>query len=461
MGRFLHRALNGVQRASTGGRRVVTLALALVIVLPAIAGAQSPYYDMSQGLRSAIDAGDADNVILLIGDGMGDSEITIARNYQAGARGRLFMDQLPFTGAYTTFSVEENDPSKPNYVPDSAPTASAWSTGQKTSNGRISTSAKSDQDQTTILELAQRAGFRTGNVSTAEITDATPAAPGSHVASRTCQGPMDMTMCPQDRKSAGGPGSISEQLVDHKIDVVLGGGRARFEQMTDAGGTVVDSARRQGYNYVTNAQGLAGVQTGQPVLGLFSTGNMAQEWGGELAKAFPGSGPQRCVEGQRPGDQPSLATMTRKALDLLQRPAGQKGFWLQVEGASIDKRDHAQDPCGQIGETIAFDEAVRVALEFARTNPRTLVIATADHAHTSQIIDRPTKPTHPGAFSVLITRDDAEMTVNYASAPVGESQSHTGAQVRVVAQGPKAANVVGTLDQTDLFYIMRDALRLG
>ena len=87
------------------------------------------------GIDNVTNEGAVRNVILLIGDGMGDSEITIARNYEVGAGGQLVMDKLPFKGAVTTYSVEESDPSIPNYVPDSASTGTAWSTGEKTSNG--------------------------------------------------------------------------------------------------------------------------------------------------------------------------------------------------------------------------------------------------------------------------------------------------------------------------------------
>src|SRR6185295_11277193 len=125
------------------------------------------------------------------------------------------------TGEYTTWSVREDNPSLPEYVPDSAATGTAWSTGHKTSNGRISTVAGSTEVSplTTILELAQKAGFKTGDVSTAEITDATPAVLGSHVNDRGCQGPTNMANCTNYKKSNGGPGSIAEQLVDHHIDV--------------------------------------------------------------------------------------------------------------------------------------------------------------------------------------------------------------------------------------------------
>src|SRR6478736_5917578 len=102
-----------------------------------------------------------------------------------------------------------------------------------------------------------------------------------------------------------------------------------------------------------------------------------------------------CLEDQRPSNEPSLAEMTTKltesdpASNGRGGPDSARGFLLQVEGASIDKQDHVERPCEQIGETIAFDRAVRVALNFAETNPDTLIVVTADHAHTSQIVPVP------------------------------------------------------------------------
>ena len=419
--------------------------------------------DRTEEIRRAIQGGRARNVILFIGDGMGDSELTIARNYQVGANGRLAMDKLLFTGEYTTYSVQESSPRLPDYVTDSAASGSGWATGHKTSNGRISTAAGSSgvAPLTTILEMAQKAGFRTGDVSTAEITDATPAVLASHVNDRSCQGPANMASCPAYKKAAGGPGSIAEQEVDHHVDVILGGGKQRFDQIIRegpfAGKSVIESARAQGYTVVTDASGLSAAKPGQRILGLFAHGNMSLEWSGQPAMPFPGSGPQSCTQGKRPTNEPSLADMTAKALALLK---GDKGFFLQVEGASIDKQDHAQNPCGQIGETIALDKAVAVALDFAEKNPDTLIIITGDHGHTSQIIEPvdPGQKNHPGAFSVLTTLEGAQMTVNYATEPPGTSQSHTGTEIRVAAQGPQAANVLGITNQTDLFHTMARAL---
>jgi len=434
--------------------------------------------DRSRDLREAIDGGRAKNVILFLGDGMGDSEITVARNYQVGANGRLWMDTLPLTGEYTTYALQEANPSLIDYVTDSAASGTGWATGFKTSNGRISSVAGTGATVTrysTILEVAQRAGFKTGNVSTAEITDATPAVLDSHINDRGCQGPANMANCVPSKKENGGPGSIAEQSVDHHVNVILGGGLARFQQLITGGPhvgkTVVQSAQLQGYQVVFDSANLAGV-SGERVLGLFNAGNMSLEWSGLQATPFPGSGlpgGQSCMENQRPANEPSLAEMTTRAIDLLDESDSRhghqksKGFFLQVEGASIDKQDHVEAPCQQIGETIAFDRAIRVGLNYAKTHPDTLIIVTADHAHTSQIVPVPgNEPLgRPGNLSTLLTKgDQSMMTINYATRSHGQSQDHTGSEVRIAAQGPQAASVVGVTNQTDLFHTMARALGL-
>jgi alkaline phosphatase len=119
--------------------------------------------------------------------------------------------------------------------------------------------------------------------------------------------------------------------------------------------------------------------------------------------------------------------------------------------------DHGANPCGQIGETVDLDEAVQEALAFARADGKTLVIVTADHAHSSQIIYPDAKA--PGLTEKLNTREGGVMTVSYGNAEEG-AQGHTGTQLRVAAYGPYAANFSGLLDQTDMHYIIADALKL-
>ncbi|MFC0004849.1 alkaline phosphatase [Micromonospora siamensis] len=446
-------------------RAAAVTAVALVAVAaPAAATATSKYQDHTREARQAIQGGKARNVILLIGDGMGDSEITIARNYLKGAAGTLNMDRLPLTGAMTTYSVEKDNPKLPDYVPDSAATGTAWATGRKSYDGAISV-LPNGKPVPTILELAKQAGYRTGDVSTAEVQDATPAVLGAHVTERDCKGPVEtLARCPVNAKENGGAGSIAEQLVQTRPDVLLGGGKKYFDQTVGAGRfrglTVLQQAQVAGYQVVTDAAGLAGADHRKPILGAFAAGNMDLEYVGPTPTA-DNTDPARCeVNPARSAAQPHLVDMTRTAIQTLDRQSRgeRKGFFLQIEGASIDKQDHAANPCGQIGETAGFDAAVGEALRYQRSHPDTLVVVTADHSHTSQIVEAGS--TTPGVTATLVTADGADMTISYATTALPGSQQHTGSEVRIAAGGPQAANVLGVTDQTDLFHTMGRALGL-
>jgi alkaline phosphatase len=410
------------------------------------------------------------NVILFIGDGMGVSEVTAARYYHYGAAGRMAMDKFPYTGYQNTWSLKPGfAPYKVDYDPDSASTATMWATGENTIDERLSQGPSSaetvpGENLRTILEIARKQGKKTGNVSTAEITDATPAALNSHISLRGCQGPNDArNICPTETKAAGGLGSIAEQTVDTKPDVVLGGGRNRWLQPLAAGGTtnVVDYAKSKGYQYVETAAQLEAVKPGKPVLGLFTTGNMTTEWTGPIATLGDGVPAHKCTENNRPANEPSLSAMTTKALSLLQ--GDKDGFFLQVEGASIDKQDHAANACGQLGETVAFDDAIAVALNYQRRHPETLVLVTADHSHTSQITaeDASGNGNPTGYSDNLITRDNQVMRLSYSTAgglarpAAAPSQQHTGAAVPIYGVGPGSRGILGTTHHTDLFDIMQ------
>ncbi|WP_435929240.1 alkaline phosphatase [Dryocola sp. BD613] len=428
-------------------------------------GARRINSDRTTALRASLINKPAKNVILLIGDGMGDSEITAARNYAEGAGGFFKgIDALPLTGQYTHYSLDKKT-HLPAYVTDSAASATAWSTGVKTYNGALGVDVNGKANPT-ILELAKAAGKATGNVSTAEIQDATPAALIAHVISRKCYGPTATSeQCAANALENGGKGSITEQLLNARPDITLGGGAKTFAETAKAGEwagkTLREQAEIRGYQWVDNASALAAVTEAnqqKPLIGMFAAGNMPVRWEGPKA-SYHGNIDRPAVtctpNPKRDPSIPSLALMTDKAIGLLK--GNEQGFFLQVEGASIDKQDHAANPCGQIGETVDLDEAVQKALEFAREEGNTLVIVTADHAHASQIVAPDTKA--PGLTQALNTKDGAVMAISYGNSE-GDSQEHTGTQLRIAAYGPYAANVVGLTDQTDLFYTMKAAMEL-
>ncbi|HGM4481360.1 TPA: alkaline phosphatase [Pseudomonas aeruginosa] len=428
-------------------------------------GARRVEQDLTQALKQSLSKKKAKNVILLIGDGMGDSEITVARNYARGAGGYFKgIDALPLTGQYTHYSLHK-DSGLPDYVTDSAASATAWTTGVKSYNGAIGVDIH-EQPHRNLLELAKLNGKATGNVSTAELQDATPAALLAHVTARKCYGPEATSkQCPSNALENGGAGSITEQWLKTRPDVVLGGGAATFAETAKAGRyagkTLRAQAEARGYRIVENLDELKAVRRAnqkQPLIGLFAPGNMPVRWLGPTA-TYHGNLNQPAVSCEanpkRTADIPTLAQMTSKAIELLKD--NPTGFFLQVEGASIDKQDHAANPCGQIGETVDLDEAVQKALAFAKADGETLVIVTADHAHSSQII--PPETAAPGLTQLLTTKDGAPLAISYGNSEEG-SQEHTGTQLRIAAYGPQAANVTGLTDQTDLFFTIRRALNL-
>ena len=428
-------------------------------------GARRLTGDLTEALKASLINTPAKNVILFIGDGMGDSEITVARNYAEGAGGYFAgIDALPITGQYTHYALNK-DTGKPDYVTDSAASATAWSTGVKTYNGALGVDIKEVPHQT-ILELAKANGLATGDISTSELQDATPAALVSHVTGRKCYGPQETAeKCASNALENGGAGSITEQYLTTRADLVMGGGAKSFAQLATAGDykgqSLMDQAKALGFTIVTTAdemKALTVADQDKPVIGLFAEGNLPVSWTGPKA-TYHGNLDQPAItcapNAERPTTQPSLADMTTKAIELLS--VNEKGFFLQVEGASIDKQDHAANPCGQIGETIDLDAAVQVGLAFAKEHGDTLVIVTADHAHSSQIVEDGTEA--PGLTAALTTKDGAVMTISYGNSE-GDSQGHTGSQLRIAAFGPHAGNVSGLTDQTDLYYTMRDALGL-
>ena len=461
----------------------------------------------------------AKNVILFLGDGMGDSEITVARDYLKGANGHfegldavgqpgVLGDAKAGTGQYTTFSLgngskdsavgKDNNgslavnanPGKITPVTDSSASGSSWATGTKTYNNAVDVDVYGNP-QLNLFELAKAAGKATGNVTTAEIQDATPAVLESHSTERGCYGPQGKTdgtsndalkRCLANQlKENGGIGSISEQLLDTRADVTIGGGSKYFRQTVQGGEyqgkTVWEQAREMGFQTVENdpaAMNALQYKDNQPVLALMSDGNMPTKFNPSKATAkdpAKDANPTVCTpNADWLGNQGvSLKDMTKKALDLLgANPNGQKnGYFLQVEGASIDKQDHAGNACGQIGETDDFDQAIAYALKNVDLN-NTLVIVTADHAHTSQILNA--QPAY-ALSTVLKTADGTNMVVSYGTAQDdsrdedggynGGDMEHTGTQLRIAASGPGAQRVTGLSDQTDNFYTIAGALGLA
>ena len=447
-----------------------------VAALALVAACDSP--PAEQAIETA-----APSVILIIGDGMDDQQITIARNYLAGMNGRLTLDGMPYRGMVQVQTVQEDDPSVPDYVGDSASGATSMATGVPTSEGRIATAAKTNERLETIMELAMAAGMRTGIVTTSRVTDATPSSFIAHMSNRYCETPrgmvrvdevvpQDSTDCSSEFIANGGPGSIVEQIANSNIDVYLGGGAGRFMDIVEGSDstTIRDAAAANGFTIIEDSAGLAAESGPGKVLGLFANGHLPERMRGEVARYVERKDgvpvwpePFSCEPNPDFGDTPSLAEMTRAALARLD---GDAGFMLMIESASIDKAAHYWRACGHIGEMEQIDEATAVALEYASEHPETLVLVTADHGQPAQMIPNisglaPQNHAPTGRFVRLRTLEGGVMGVGYATNDSQLWEEHSGVQVPLYASGPGIERLPQYLHQSDIFRISASHLGLG
>ncbi len=265
------------------------------------------------------------NIILMIGDGMGTTQVYAAMTV---AGHPLNLEQFTFTGFSKTYSLSD-------YITDSAAGGTALSTGHKTGNGILAEDTLGNSLKT-ILEIAEDHGLATGLVSTSAITHATPASFIAHE---------------HDRNSFE---AIAHDFLDTDIDVFIGGGMDHFAKRSD-GINLIDSLKAKGYQFADN------ITDAEKVL----SGKLA-------ALTAPDHLPS--VNNGR-GDM--LPRATAASIRLLSQDPD--GFFLMVEGSQIDWGGHNNDISYLTSEAVDFDDAIGKALEFAKKDGHTLVIVTADH----------------------------------------------------------------------------------
>ncbi len=276
------------------------------------------------------DATAPENIILMIGDGMGPAQVTAAKIHA----GELNMERLTSGGLQWTFAEGA-------LVTDSAASGTALATGHKTHNGAVSVTSDG-RPVTTVLEHAESRGMATGLVATCSITHATPAVFAAHVVDRS----MD--------------NEIARQMAESDIEVLFGGGRAYFTPRSTPGGL-----RDDGRDLLAELGGRSAIVTSAEEFRELGEVDSAV---GLFARQHPGRADAR---------EPSLVELTSKAIEILSRDAD--GFFLMVEGSQIDWAGHENDADYLVDEMMDFDAAVGAALDFAEQDGRTLVLVTADH----------------------------------------------------------------------------------
>lgn len=293
------------------------------------------------------------NVIMLVMDGSSNNAITLSRWYKGES---LAMDEI-LTGAMRTYSAE-------SAITDSAPAATALATGHKSNDKFIGVLpsvvnspgleqvAKEDafRPVANVLEGAKQQGKATGLISTSEIQHATPAGFSAHVNNRSQYG------------------DIAEQQVYQNIDVVLGGGLESLSPGT------TKNARKDGEDLlnVLKEKNYALVKTRDELL----NSQASKIWG-----SFPPSALAYDFDRAKTrASEPTLAEMTEKAINTLKKD--EDGFFLFVEGSKVDWAAHANDTIGIISDILSFDDAVKEAIDFAKEDGNTLVVAVTDHGNS-------------------------------------------------------------------------------
>lgn len=264
------------------------------------------------------------NIILLIGDGMGVSQVFAGLTAN---RGSLFIENCKYIGFSKTQSSD-------NYITDSAAGGTAISAGVKTYNGAIGVDV-SGVPVKTILEEASEKGLATGLVSTSSITHATPASFIAHQPDRNMYE------------------EIAADFLNTEIDVFIGGGIDHFTKRKD-GRNLAEELQNKGYLVETDIKTIKKVKTGKLAGFTASVHNGRMDARGDM-----------------------LPVATKTAINILDN--NEKGFFLMVEGSQIDWGGHASSTVYIVEDMLDFDKVVGQALAFAAKDKETLVIVTADH----------------------------------------------------------------------------------
>lgn len=394
--------VTSMRATTTTSRFLVVLLIVSFLSLPSV-----PITEVHL-VNDAIPAADEPlSIILMIGDGMGYEHVELARLVEVGEFGSLNMQESDWNASVTTHSANAA-------VTDSAASGTAIATGTKTNNGYIALSP-SLVPLETILEYAQTQNKSTGVVSTCRIVDATPASFMTHTDSRYN---FD---------------EIARQIVEEaNVDVLLGGGLDYFNS------SQISTMITNGYSVVYNRTELASITSGR-VFGLFNGYHMDYEYDRDYSL------------------QPSIAEMTNKSIELLSQDFD--GFFLMVEGGRIDLAAHDDDKVRNALDTIAFDKAVDVALDYVKDHNNTILIVTADHETEGLVVlSNNFNSELPG--DLVVEEDKRTLRAERANNVTVDwtATYHTDWLVPLFAFGDAFSDLSEdvTIDNTDIYTLMKD-----
>jgi alkaline phosphatase len=289
----------------------------------------------------------AKNIIFMVSDGMSSGTLNMAE---------LFLQKKEGRGSHWIDLYRNNRVSRAlmdmasasSMITDSAAASSSWGGGVRVKNGKLN-SGPDGEEYLPIWQKFKKSGKKVGCVTTVPITHATPA--GFCITS----------------KSRGEQAEIAEKYLDIRFDVMMGGGGKYFNDRTD-GRDLYQEFSNAGYAVVKDKNAMTATNGSKPVLGVFSKDGLPYEL-------------DRMYDQELLSTVPSLAEMTTKAIALMKDHSN--GFCLQVEGGKVDWAAHANDAPALIYDQVAFDQAVKVAIDFADKDGNTLVVITTDHGNAN------------------------------------------------------------------------------
>ena len=334
----------------------------------------------------------AKNVILLIGDGTGLSQISSAFYFK---KTRPNYARFKHIGLINTSSSRED-------ITDSAAGATAFASGIKTYNGAVGVADDSTEVKT-LVEIVSRRHIKTGVISTSSIQHATPASFYAHAINR------------------GLYEDIAADIVVSDIDFFAGGGTKFFNKRKD-GKNLLEELKAKGFEIDTTALGdFAGIKQYSKMGYLLAENHMDP-----VAK----------------GRGDFLPKATELGIQFLNKDADNSNFFVMIEGSQIDWGGHANDAEYLISELIDFDDAIGKALDFAEKDGNTLVIVTADHETGGFTLASTLKKTEDGkSYS-----DYNEITGTFST------NGHSATLIPVFAYGPGSEAFSGVYENTEIFH---------
>lgn len=328
-------------------------------------------------LSSSMNTKKAKNVIMFLGDGMGLTTSSAARNLIGGEHAELSFEKFPYVGLAKTYAVDK-------IVPDSANTATAYLCGVKAMYGTLGVNAMVERENcvtmldpsthvTSIAQWAIDAGKSAGLVTTTRITHASPGGAYAHIAERDWEDDTEVNeMCGPN----SGIDDIAHQLIHgetgSKLKIMMGGGKRHFVdsslyakgQRSDGRNLIEEFKAQSPRNaYVETKEELAQLDLNEVdrVLGLFHDAHFEFH-----------------LQTNETSTQPTLEEMTRRTIEFLSKD--ENGYFVFIEGGRIDSAHHDNTPRMALDETVEFHKAIQLARDMTDEED-TLIVVTADHSH--------------------------------------------------------------------------------